>query len=322
VSRMPLLPALLTAVFLHLVGLAVAALFWEALGVSPLPSHPVAVEVVAIAPPPEPVVPPPAESPPVAPAPVTPDTPPTPIPPPPVVERTERQHAAPRPKPLPSTPPARVKKPASPPAGARLPGPPAVARTPAEQAPQPGPPLPAERPQVAGNAVGGKSQETPQTPVEGGEAGAGKLFAHGNVPVVPGPGTNGGSGGPGDAGLGFGERGRGAQGGGVRPGAGGAELGGEGVEVAARPLGGGYQVKPRYPDSARREGIEGTVLLKTRVTERGLVETVQVERSAGHPDLDQAAVEAVRRWRFEPARRSGEPVAVWVRIPVQYKLER
>lgn len=87
-----------------------------------------------------------------------------------------------------------------------------------------------------------------------------------------------------------------------------------------RPLG-GYQVKPRYPESARRQGVEGTAMLKMRITAQGHVEEAQVERSAGHPDLDQAAVEAVRRWRFEPARRGGEAVAIWVVLPVEFRLQ-
>jgi protein TonB len=84
---------------------------------------------------------------------------------------------------------------------------------------------------------------------------------------------------------------------------------------------GGYQVKPRYPESARRQGVEGTVLLRVRVTEQGRVEAVQLERSAGHQDLDQAALKAVRHWRFEPARWGNQPMAVWVLIPVTFKLE-
>ena len=97
-------------------------------------------------------------------------------------------------------------------------------------------------------------------------------------------------------------------------------MGRGGGGVSARPLG-GYQVKPRYPEAARRQGIEGTVLLKMHITEQGRVEEVQVERSAGHQELDQAAMEAVRRWRFEPARRTGEAVAVWVIIPVEFKIQ-
>ena len=90
--------------------------------------------------------------------------------------------------------------------------------------------------------------------------------------------------------------------------------------TSASPVG-GYQVKPRYPESARRRGIEGTALLKMRITAQGSVADVQLERSAGHPELDESAMEAVRRWRFNPARRDGEPVAVWVLIPVEFKLQ-
>ena len=106
-------------------------------------------------------------------------------------------------------------------------------------------------------------------------------------------------------------------GGGTGPGRG----GGSGNGTSARAIG-GYQVKPRYPESARRRGIEGTVLLKMRITAQGRVEDVQVVRSAGYPDLDESAIEAVRRWRFEPARRNGEPVAEdAVLLPVVFQLQ-
>ncbi len=87
----------------------------------------------------------------------------------------------------------------------------------------------------------------------------------------------------------------------------------------ARPTG-GYQVKPSYPASARRLGIEGTTLLRVYVAADGQVTDVQVDTSAGHPDLDRAATDAVRRWRFEPARRGTEPIGTWVRLPVQFVL--
>ena len=109
--------------------------------------------------------------------------------------------------------------------------------------------------------------------------------------MVPGAGAGGGSGGPGRAGLGTG--GTGASGGtrvaGLPPGAG---LGGD--SGVARPFG-GYQVKPRYLESARRQGAEGTTLLKIYVSDRGMVEDVLIERSAGHQDLDLAAIEAVKQ---------------------------
>ena len=87
----------------------------------------------------------------------------------------------------------------------------------------------------------------------------------------------------------------------------------------ARPQG-GYQVRPSYPSTARRLGIQGTALLKVHVLIDGRVGDVVVQESAGHPDLDQAAGDAVRRWRFEPARRGNEPVAMWVLLPVEFRL--
>ena len=98
-----------------------------------------------------------------------------------------------------------------------------------------------------------------------------------------------------------------------------ARGGGEGVTSFARPLG-GYQTTPRYPEAARREGVEGTVTLRFEVLASGKVGTVQVQRSAGRPDMDRAAVEAIKTWLFEPARRGKEAVAVWVTLPVRFEL--
>jgi protein TonB len=59
-----------------------------------------------------------------------------------------------------------------------------------------------------------------------------------------------------------------------------------------------------------------------RITAQGRVENVQIVRSAGHQDLDESAMEAVRRWRFEPARRHGEAVAEdAVLLPVVFQLQ-
>jgi protein TonB len=94
---------------------------------------------------------------------------------------------------------------------------------------------------------------------------------------------------------------------------------GDGVTSFARPLG-GYQTTPHYPEAARREGVEGTVTLRFEVLASGKVGTVQVQSSAGRADMDRAAVEAVRTWLFEPARRGKEAVAVWVTLPVRFEL--
>ena len=88
----------------------------------------------------------------------------------------------------------------------------------------------------------------------------------------------------------------------------------------ARPQG-GYQVRPSYPSTARRLGIQGTTVLKVHVLIDGRVGDVVVQETAGHPDLDQAASDAVRRWRFEPAQRGSDPVAMWVLLPVEFRLK-
>ena len=78
--------------------------------------------------------------------------------------------------------------------------------------------------------------------------------------------------------------------------------------------------KPRYPESARRDGKEGRVLLRILVNEEGRTASVQVNRSSGVESLDQAALEAIKRWRFSPARLGDKPVESWVRIPIDFRL--
>ena len=143
---------------------------------------------------------------------------------------------------------------------------------------------------------------------EGSAAGAGNLFGKGDVGVVAGSGVEGGGGGRGTSGLGRGAKGDG-----------GGDGSGEALSGLARPLG-GYQIKPRYPESARRAGVQGVTLLRVRVLENGRVGDVLVEQSAGFRDLDISAVDAVKKWLFEPARRGKDAVAVWVMLPVKFEL--
>jgi len=158
----------------------------------------------------------------------------------------------------------------------------------------------------AGWNVGSRAAEA-----EGSAAGTGNLFGKGDVGVVGGSGVEGGGGGRGTSGLGRGSKGDGT-GGGIGS--------GEALSGLARPLG-GYQVKPRYPESARRAGAQGVTTLRLRVLENGRVGEVLVEQSAGFRDLDIAAVSAVKKWLFEPARRGKEPVSVWVLLSVKFQLQ-
>ena len=88
---------------------------------------------------------------------------------------------------------------------------------------------------------------------------------------------------------------------------------------AARPKG-GYQVRPVYPESARRAGLQGTTLLRIHIEADGHVSDVSVQRSAGHQSLDEAAADAVRRWRFEPALNSAGAVSMWAVVPVEFRI--
>ena len=76
-----------------------------------------------------------------------------------------------------------------------------------------------------------------------------------------------------------------------------------------------------YPRSAWEQRIQGNVLLRLHVTERGAVvpESTSIVRTSGVPSLDSAALAAVPALRFRPARRGGEPVATSVRYPVLFR---
>jgi protein TonB len=77
---------------------------------------------------------------------------------------------------------------------------------------------------------------------------------------------------------------------------------------------------PVYPPRCLRLGIEGRVKIRVLVGENGRPQEVTVGESSGESSLDQAAIEAVRQWRFEPAKRNGVAVRAWAIVPVEFKL--
>ena len=92
------------------------------------------------------------------------------------------------------------------------------------------------------------------------------------------------------------------------------------VIIEAEPL---YRMNPEpgYPRMARKRGYEGTVLLSVLVNKEGRVENLWVFESCGYNILDNAALDAVKDWIFEPGRQNDEPVEMWVQVPVIFKLE-
>jgi protein TonB len=77
---------------------------------------------------------------------------------------------------------------------------------------------------------------------------------------------------------------------------------------------------PAYPPAARKKGAEGKVLLEVAVTTAGKANSVSVSQSSGSSLLDEAALAAVRNWKFIPAKQGGEIVEAKVIVPVEFKL--
>ena len=133
-------------------------------------------------------------------------------------------------------------------------------------------------------------------------------------PLSNGTGSGGGIGSGSGGGVGSGS------GPGVGPGSGGGIGGGVfrvgGGISAPRIL---YQPDPEYSEPARKAKYEGTVVLGLIVGPDGRPRDIRVTRSLGM-GLDEKAIEAVRQWKFEPARKNGQPVAVQINVEVDFRL--
>ena len=78
-------------------------------------------------------------------------------------------------------------------------------------------------------------------------------------------------------------------------------------------------VKARFPDSLKGTKIDGVVLLRGAIGADGYVHNLQIV-SSPHPELSASAIEAVKRWTFEPGKKDGLPVAVQVNVEVNFHL--
>lgn len=77
---------------------------------------------------------------------------------------------------------------------------------------------------------------------------------------------------------------------------------------------------PVYPWIARLRGYEGVVLLSAEIYADGKVGNLKLKKSSGFAVLDRSALEAVKTWEFEPGRRMGNPISMWVDVPVKFIL--
>ena len=201
--------------------------------------------------------------------------------------------------------------------GARKSAPPAKARTRGDRSlssPLPARPLPTPTPRMPA-ASPPQVIEAPVVPVPADEEDTVGVI---DEPVAPseseGPGEDGVAGGGRDGGLGDGTgdglgdgEGGGTGGGPYRPGA--------GIEPPTIV----HEVKPLYTEAARRRGLQGEVLLEIVVRRDGSVGDVRIVRGLGE-GLDARAVDAVRQWRFAPAKRYGTPVDVLVEVAMEFRL--
>lgn len=81
------------------------------------------------------------------------------------------------------------------------------------------------------------------------------------------------------------------------------------------------QVPPAYPESAKEDRIEGTVVLTTVIDEQGRVQNPTVAQSSGNADLDRSAVDSVVQWTFQPATLDGKPVEVYYTLTIRFTLD-
>jgi len=77
---------------------------------------------------------------------------------------------------------------------------------------------------------------------------------------------------------------------------------------------------PAYPELARVRGYEGIVLVSAQILPNGRVGNVKIRKSSGYAILDQSAIQAVKPWKFEPAKKAGNPFTAWVELPIRFIL--
>lgn len=94
--------------------------------------------------------------------------------------------------------------------------------------------------------------------------------------------------------------------------------GGAGVSRGPSPAFG--NVAPRYPERARREGKEGTVIVHVVIEVNGVVSSCELALTSGVEALDSEAISTVKMWRFTPAMTDGAPVRSEADVPVVFRL--
>ena len=88
------------------------------------------------------------------------------------------------------------------------------------------------------------------------------------------------------------------------------------------PIGGfaGIKNRAKYPDIAREAGIEGMVIVRAFIDDKGIVREMKIQKGIPNTGLNEAAMKAIGGTRFKPAKQRDIPVGVWISIPITFKL--
>ena len=80
-------------------------------------------------------------------------------------------------------------------------------------------------------------------------------------------------------------------------------------------------IRPKYPEIAQEAGIEGVVVVQAFIDEKGRVKETLILKGVPNTGLDEAAMEAIRKTKFRPAKQRERAVGVWISIPVNFRLK-
>jgi len=80
-------------------------------------------------------------------------------------------------------------------------------------------------------------------------------------------------------------------------------------------------IRPKYPEIAQEAGIEGTIIVQVFVDKKGRVKETTILKGIPNTGLDEAAIEAIRKTRFKPAKAREKSVGVWISIPINFRLK-
>ena len=80
-------------------------------------------------------------------------------------------------------------------------------------------------------------------------------------------------------------------------------------------------IRPKYPEIAQEAGIEGVVVVQAFIDEKGRVKETLILKGVPNTGLDEAAMEAIRKTKFRPAKQRERSVGVWISIPVNFRLK-